>query len=567
MVSPQPLEALHPTSSLATSSTKHSSHAAPLVAPSPTMQSSIAKSTITSHNNVPTPHHAHSKSIGASPPRMKRTTSFITTAHEHETQPYLWSLYDDLPPTASAHVMSGVEHNSPNSIASDLFSDMPPMQYTFGDDLSNYPTSVGDSYFASKMPILDAECEGCWEQGARCHQCTLGKQQQFNHNGWPIDQPSLYDDSAFAYVKQEPLYDDASWIKQEPCCYPQYSMPMHQDPPAQYDECEEKQGLPPLSAPLLVGDQLTRVQGKLTRFLPEGRDMMAVDTIDPNYTTAFEHEVANAPNMSEGRSRRVRKPIVRSRSPSPDLSERSSTPDSYGADSAYETDHYEQEDESHPPMHRDQHMLDDAISPPVVRYDDSGSSGQSSAEPPIPTRLLPVSAKDLLPSRPSTAAIPPAHIKDRLVKSAKKLLTAADGVNESVQVQVIPIWFPSKQASGAHKIRLIRVENTAEGSVSVYAHAADVGGVVERKSNISRLFGKFESPSEKLLMNVSADTCCDWCTTHAVRDPHMFRTDGLTLAIVSSAGHSTGRRRSQSYGRARVEYSDVEGREEVSRYE
>lgn len=84
--------------------------------------------------------------------------------------------------------------------------------------------------------------------------------------------------------------------------------------------------------------------------------------------------------------------------------------------------------------------------------------------------------------------------------------TAADGVNDAVQVQVIPIWYPSKGAAGAHKIRLIRVCNTETETVSMYAHAADVGGVVERKSNISRLFGKFESPAEKLLMNGNDNT-------------------------------------------------------------
>jgi hypothetical protein len=166
---------------------------------------------------------------------------------------------------------------------------------------------------------------------------------------------------------------------------------------------------------------------------------------------------------------------------------------------------------------REEMKMDDSSSPrtPLQRHarstntvlpfvDDNGGvdSGASSSDPPMPTELLPVRTSELLPSRPSTAAVPPGHIKDRLVKSAKKLLTAADGVNESVQVQVIPIYYPSKNAPKSYKIRLIRVYNTDTETVSMYAHAADVGGVVVRKSNISRLFGKFESPAEKLLMNV-----------------------------------------------------------------
>jgi hypothetical protein len=55
-----------------------------------------------------------------------------------------------------------------------------------------------------------------------------------------------------------------------------------------------------------------------------------------------------------------------------------------------------------------------------------------------------------------------------------------------------------------HRSRLIRVRNYQTLSDDVYAHGADVGSVVERKSNISRLFGNFKSPQEKLLMNVPA---------------------------------------------------------------
>jgi hypothetical protein len=90
--------------------------------------------------------------------------------------------------------------------------------------------------------------------------------------------------------------------------------------------------------------------------------------------------------------------------------------------------------------------------------------------------------------------------KDRHVKSALKLNTGGE-LQETVIVDVIPVHYnpPNEKP---HKVRLIQVTNIPEQTIRLFAHGADVGGVVERKSNISRLFGKFESPSEKLLMNV-----------------------------------------------------------------
>jgi hypothetical protein len=477
------------------------------------------------HVNAAAPTHA--QPAYANLPRLKRTTSFIPS--ETGPQPYLWALYDELPTNSNTSTQSGdidmaslslTPSSSPS--AEELFlADLPPMQYAFGEDLGHYK-GLAPYELGKPQP-----CDQCWQQNGQCLDCAhhYEKQSQFE-NGWPVE--SRFDGQQNYLQSEYAAFPHDTWIKQEPLD----SVPLVQEP-IPYDEVEEKDcvmDLPPLQEPLLTGaDHLARVQGKLTRFLPEGEAMMAVDHVDPNYTTAFEHQASSVHQHEHaGRTMRVRKP--RSRSPSPDFSERSGSPDSFA--SSVETDSYE---------HDDRAMLDDTLSPPVVRYDDSGSSGQSSSEPPALVSLLPVSARDLVPSRPSTAAVPPAHIKvstssnrkpsahrrrrraallrthmshdsrlsrplprsqDRLVKSAKKLLTAADGVNDSVQVQVIPTWFPSKGAQGAHKIRLIRVENTEEGSVSVYAHAADVGGVVERKSNISRLFGKFESPSEKLLMNV-----------------------------------------------------------------
>jgi len=54
-----------------------------------------------------------------------------------------------------------------------------------------------------------------------------------------------------------------------------------------------------------------------------------------------------------------------------------------------------------------------------------------------------------------------------------------------------------------HSIRILTVTNHETHAVESFVHAADLGGVVERKSNISRLFGQFNSPAEKVLMNVT----------------------------------------------------------------
>lgn len=53
-----------------------------------------------------------------------------------------------------------------------------------------------------------------------------------------------------------------------------------------------------------------------------------------------------------------------------------------------------------------------------------------------------------------------------------------------------------------HSVRILTVTNMRTHAIASYVHAADLGGCVERKSNISRLFGQFLSPSEKVLMNV-----------------------------------------------------------------
>jgi len=110
--------------------------------------------------------------------------------------------------------------------------------------------------------------------------------------------------------------------------------------------------------------------------------------------------------------------------------------------------------------------------------------------------------------------------KDRHVKSAQKFKTGGE-LQESVLVDIIPIYY-NPPNDKAHKIRLIQVKNSNEQTIRVFAHGADVGGVVERKSNISRLFGKFESPSEKLLMNVIGSH-----NTKTGQEANVLPVDGL----------------------------------------
>jgi hypothetical protein len=86
----------------------------------------------------------------------------------------------------------------------------------------------------------------------------------------------------------------------------------------------------------------------------------------------------------------------------------------------------------------------------------------------------------------------------RHVSPAIKL--AGSEENTNIHTTVTQMYY--RHEGKNHRVRLIRVRNEQNNTDDVYAHGADVGSVVERKSNISRLFGKFKSPQEKLLMNV-----------------------------------------------------------------
>jgi len=88
--------------------------------------------------------------------------------------------------------------------------------------------------------------------------------------------------------------------------------------------------------------------------------------------------------------------------------------------------------------------------------------------------------------------------KRRCVVSAQKLTTDTSTVDLSMSI----IHFQH------HSIRIIHTTTTTSSNPptvvhATYVHGADVGGVIERKSNISRMFGQFLSPREKILMNVT----------------------------------------------------------------
>jgi len=401
---------------------------------------------------------------------------------------------------------------------------MPPIKYEHHHSHQEHATvRMSDAM----PPVMDTACSQCMVESSVCAACIAAKQAQFSH-GWLLDSPASYPTAPHTpmtpnYLAQLPLLKQESGASMStdmntlpPQLHPQLTLKsdtlMSDVKLKQEEEEEEEKKSSDVSS--TAATPALHKQGKLARFLPDGEEESfsgmeplhlpeSVGASSVPYATATDSGKAVS---RSGRSLRQRK--VRSRSPSPDLSDLSDEEDS--ASDAQDTEHFGE-------------TMDDTLSPPPPPksfglVEGGDSSGQSSAEPPAPTTLLPVSASALLPSRPSTAAVPPAHIKDRLVKSAKKLLTAADGVHTAVQVQVIPLWYPRKPTSPAeaaaaaaqqtpstslpHKIRLIRVFNTDTQIVSMYVHAADLGGVVERKSNISRLFGKFESPAEKLLMSV-----------------------------------------------------------------
>ena len=83
--------------------------------------------------------------------------------------------------------------------------------------------------------------------------------------------------------------------------------------------------------------------------------------------------------------------------------------------------------------------------------------------------------------------------KRRCVVSAQKLPTDTSHLELTMSISHFQ----------HHSIRIIHTHDRGTGQRATYVHGADVGGVIERKSNISRMFGQFESPREKVLMNVT----------------------------------------------------------------
>lgn len=115
-------------------------------------------------------------------------------------------------------------------------------------------------------------------------------------------------------------------------------------------------------------------------------------------------------------------------------------------------------------------------------------------------------------SPPFTSSSSPASAA-RPAQSAETLLSVTRDA-----VQVISLWY-SAGASGAHQIRLLRVTHS-DGNppiVSVYAHGIDLGGVVAQRKHCSELLRRFESPSEKLRIQVGASPAHNILTAAGVR--------------------------------------------------
>ena len=146
---------------------------------------------------------------------------------------------------------------------------------------------------------------------------------------------------------------------------------------------------------------------------------------------------------------------------------------------------------------------EDHVNNDRVNNDHESALSSSSA---ITTITTTTSSAAFVPLLASTSSIPRLmsarnRMKNRVVDSAQRLVSDEN----DLQTDILPQWFPFEGAPNATKIRLIQVyqkQNATNRLIGAYIHAADLGSVVERKSNISRLFGKFESPSQKLLLRV-----------------------------------------------------------------
>jgi hypothetical protein len=65
-----------------------------------------------------------------------------------------------------------------------------------------------------------------------------------------------------------------------------------------------------------------------------------------------------------------------------------------------------------------------------------------------------------------------------------------------------PLSFFNSAKNENHKIRVVGLENKLSGELTFYVHATDIGSLIERTSNISRLFGKFSTPYEKVIFPI-----------------------------------------------------------------
>lgn len=93
-------------------------------------------------------------------------------------------------------------------------------------------------------------------------------------------------------------------------------------------------------------------------------------------------------------------------------------------------------------------------------------------------------------------------IYNKKVKQAESLITS----DSHFTIKVKNIYYESVNSttlvSEKYCVRLVSAKNTSTGKMQRFIHGADAAGKVIRLSNISRLFGPYKSPEEKMKMNV-----------------------------------------------------------------
>lgn len=87
-------------------------------------------------------------------------------------------------------------------------------------------------------------------------------------------------------------------------------------------------------------------------------------------------------------------------------------------------------------------------------------------------------------------------------RQVQRAVSVADSVrlDAGMRVDIHKVLFTERRTEAVRSIRVLRVIDAMGSPTLAYVHAGDLGGIVERKSNISRLFGGLTSPTQKMQM-------------------------------------------------------------------